>query len=458
MFNKVLIANRGEIAVRIIRACREMNIETVAVYSTADKDSLAVTLATRAVCIGGPRAADSYLNIDHVLTAALGTGCDAVHPGYGFLSENPRFASLTAEHGLIFIGPDASVMGQMGDKNTARALMRGCGVPVVPGSQGLVTDPAEARATAADLGYPVLVKATAGGGGRGMRRADSPEELEGALAAASAEALSCFGDGGVYLEKLILNPRHIEVQILADRHGHVIHLGERECSIQRRNQKMLEESPAARLSEETRRAMGEAAVAAARAVGYTGAGTVEFVVDGKGSFYFIEMNARIQVEHPVTEMVTGVDIVREQIHIADGQPLKLTQEDIRPTGHAIECRLNAEDPQQGFLPSPGTIGHLHLPGGYGVRVDTPLFSGSEISPYYDSMVAKVIVCGKTRREAILRMRRALEELVVTGVKTNLGLLYMILYQPDFILGRYDTGFLDAHLESLLKPVEREMML
>ena len=455
MLKRVLVANRGEIAVRIIRACREMEIETVAVYSTADRDALHTQLATRAVCIGGPKAQESYLCQDNILSAARATGCDAVHPGFGFLSENPEFARRSEEQGLIFIGPGAEVIEQMGQKSAARQLMMKSGVPVVPGSDGIVEDAQKAQEIADRLGYPVLIKASAGGGGRGMRRVEGPEELESAFATARAEALSCFGDGSMYLEKLILAPKHIEFQILADSQGHVIHLGERDCSIQRRNQKLMEESPSKALTPALRREMGEAAVRAARAAGYRSAGTVEFVLDQKaGKYYFIEMNTRIQVEHPVTEMVTGLDLVKEQLRVAAGLPLSLTQEEVTFTGHAIECRINAEDPAQGFRPSPGTVEFLHLPGGCGVRVDTMLYPGYATSPYYDSMVAKVIVHGGTRLEAIRRMRRALEELVIQGFSTNQGLEYLILYHPEYMKGQYYTGFLDRHLTELLSLEQR----
>lgn len=450
MFHRILIANRGEIAVRIIRACRELEVETVAVYSTADADALHVKLATEAVCIGPAKAADSYLNMSALLTAALETGCDAVHPGYGFLSENAEFAELCQQCGLQFIGPSGAVIRQMGNKAAARALMRENGVPVVPGSGGPVSGPEEAAEIAAEIGYPVLLKASSGGGGRGMRRVDVPEDLPGLYAAAQAEAVACFGDGELYVEKLILHPRHIEFQILADGQGNVVHLGERDCSIQRKNQKLIEESPSKALSQELRKAMGEAAVKAARAAGYQSAGTVEFVLANDGAFYFIEMNTRIQVEHPVTEFVTGLDLIREQIRIAAGLPLRVSQEDIRQNGWAVECRINAEDPREGFRPAPGRVEFLHLPGGPGVRVDTALFHGCELSPWYDSLAAKVVVHAPTRLEALRRMRRALEELIIEGFPTTADLCHLILYQPDFVKGRYDTGFLDQHMEELLQ--------
>lgn len=450
MLKRVLIANRGEIAVRIIRACRELDIETVAVYSTADAQSLPVQLATRAVCIGPPRAADSYLNQTAVLTAAVESGCDGVHPGYGFLSENADFADLCARCGLKFIGPSGDVIRRMGNKAAARALMQSAGVPVVPGSDGAVPDAETATRVAEKIGYPVLLKASAGGGGRGMRRVFDPDALLSAFEEARAEAVACFSNGEMYLEKLILNPRHIEFQILADGHGNVVHLGERDCSIQRRNQKLMEESPSRALSDELRERMGRDAVQAARACGYEGAGTVEFVLDGTGNYYFIEMNTRIQVEHPITEMVTGLDLVREQLRIAAGLELPVRQEQVHLSGHAIEVRVNAEDPAHDFRPAPGVTRFLHLPGGCGVRVDTALYNGCELSPWYDSLAAKVIVHAPTRLQAIRRMRRALEELVVEGYPTGADLAHMILYHPDYLKGEYDTGFLEQNLESLLR--------
>ena len=450
MLKRVLIANRGEIAVRIIRACTELGIETVAVYSTADADALHVQLATESVCIGPPRAADSYLNKKAILTAAQQTGCDAIHPGYGFLSENSEFARLCTDCGFKFIGPSGDIIDRMGNKAAARALMQSVGVPVVPGSDGPVETAADALRAAEQVGYPVLVKASAGGGGRGMRRADDAEALAAAFAEARAEAEACFGDGTLYLEKLILDPRHIEFQILADSHGNVIHLGERDCSIQRRNQKLMEESPSYAVSPELRARMGADAVKAAQAVGYLGAGTIEFVLAQDGSYYFIEMNTRIQVEHPVTEMLCGLDLIAEQLRIAAGLPLPLTQEEVRLTGHAIEVRINAEDPAQDFRPAPGRVNFLHLPGGCGVRTDTALFTGCSISPYYDSMAAKIIVHAPNRLTAIRRMRRALGELVIEGVPTTADLAYRILFHPDYVRGRYDTGFLPAELENLLQ--------
>ena len=450
MLRRVLIANRGEIALRVLRACRELGIETVAVYSQADADALHVQLAGQAVCIGPARAADSYLNQDALLTVAKATGCDGVHPGYGFLSENADFADACAAAGLTFIGPSGDAIRKAGSKSAARDLMRAAGVPVTPGSDGPVASVEEALTAAESVGYPVLLKASAGGGGRGIRRCDRPEDLSAAFAEAKAEAQACFGNDEMYLEKLVLRTRHIEFQVLADRYGNVIHLGDRDCSVQRRNQKLIEEAPARCLTPELRERMGAAAVKAAKAVGYENAGTVEFLLDpDREHFYFMEMNTRIQVEHPVTELVTGLDLVREQIRVSAGLPLSVTQEEVLFRGHAIECRINAEDPAKGFQPCPGRIGFLHLPGGYGVRVDTGLYTGYELPPYYDSLMAKLIVYAPTRLEAIRRMRRALEELVIEGPATNTDLLHQILHHPDFVRGNYSTGFLEAHMDTLL---------
>ncbi|MGN0426510.1 MAG: acetyl-CoA carboxylase biotin carboxylase subunit [Agathobacter sp.] len=449
MFRRILIANRGEIAVRIIRACIEMNIETVAVYSTADKESLHVKLATQAVCIGPARAADSYLNMKSILTAAVETNCDAIHPGFGFLSENSDFARLCEECNITFIGPKADVIDAMGNKAMAKSMMRNGNVPVVPGSIGAVKDYAQVEEIAEQIGYPVLLKASAGGGGRGMRRAASKEQLESAYEEAKAEARACFGNDEMYIEKLILHPRHIEFQILADEFGNVVHLGERDCSIQRKNQKLIEESPCMLLSEELRKKMGEAAVNAAKASGYTNAGTVEFVLDENENFYFIEMNTRIQVEHGVTEMVTGIDLIKEQIRIAFHQPLGFTQEDVHLNGHAMECRINAEDPAKGFLPNSGKITFLNLPGGPGVRVDTLLYNGYETSPFYDSMMAKIIVHAPTRLEMIRKMRRALIELSTEGITTTSDFDYLVLYHPDFIKGKFNVDFIEEHMEEIL---------
>lgn len=450
MLKRVLIANRGEIALRVRRACREAGIETVSVYSQADAEALHVQLATRSVCIGPPRAADSYLNPQALLSAAIATGCDGLHPGYGFLSENPEFADACAENGITFIGPSGDAIRKAGSKSAARDLMRAAGVPVTPGSDGPASSVEDALAVAETVGYPVLLKASAGGGGRGIRRCDSAKDLPDAYAAAKAEANACFGNDEMYLEKLVLEPRHIEFQILADRQGHVIHLGDRDCSIQRRNQKLIEEAPARCLTPELREEMGRAAVKAAQAVHYEGAGTVEFLLDSDGQhFYFMEMNTRIQVEHPVTEFVTGLDLVREQLRIAAGLPLSVGQEEVRLSGCAMECRINAEDPREGFRPSPGRVEFLHLPGGPGVRVDTALFGGYQMPPYYDSLCAKVVVWAPTRLEAVRRMRRALEELIIEGYPTTADLAHLILYHPEFVKGTYDTGFLEQHMDELL---------
>ncbi len=449
MFKRILIANRGEIAVRVFRACRELDIEPVVVYSQADSEALHVQLAEQAWCIGPARSADSYLNVDAILTVAQATGCDAIHPGYGFLSENADFADACAQAGIAFIGPSGDVIRAMGNKAAARKLMVEAGVPVVPGSDGAVDTAQEAKALADSIGYPVLIKAAAGGGGRGMRRVFEPEQLIPLFEEARSESVACFGSGEMYLEKLILNPRHIEFQILADKEGHVIQLGDRDCSIQRRNQKLLEESPSKALTPELREKMGAAAVAAAKAAHYENAGTIEFVLDPEGNFYFIEMNTRIQVEHPVTELVTGMDLVREQIRIAAGLPLSCTQEEVVQKGHAIECRINAEDPANDFRPCPGKIDFVHLPGGFGVRVDTGLYTGYTLPPYYDSLMAKLIVFAPTRLEAIRRMRRALEELIIEGPANNTDLLHQIMHHPDFIRGNYNTGYLEANMDTLL---------
>ena len=449
MFKRILIANRGEIAVRVFRACRELDIEPVVVYSQADSEALHVQLAERAYCIGPARSADSYLNVDAILTVAQATGCDAIHPGYGFLAENADFADACAQAGIAFIGPSGDVIRAMGNKAAARKLMVEAGVPVVPGSDGAVDTAQEAKALADSIGYPVLIKAAAGGGGRGMRRVFEPDQLIPLFEEARSESVACFGSGEMYLEKLILNPRHIEFQILADSQGHVIQLGDRDCSIQRRNQKLLEESPSKALTPELRERMGAAAVAAARAAHYENACTIEFVLDPEGNFYFIEMNTRIQVEHPVTELVTGMDLVREQIRIAAGLPLSRTQEEVVLNGHAIECRINAEDPSNDFRPCPGKIDFVHLPGGCGVRVDTGLYTGYTLPPYYDSLMAKLIVHAPTRLDAIRRMRRALEELIIEGPANNTDLLHQIMHHPDFIRGNYNTCYLEANMDTLL---------
>lgn len=449
MFKRILIANRGEIALRVLRACREMEIETVAVYSTADADALHVQMATQSVCIGPPRAAESYLDQAALLTVAKATGCDAIHPGYGFLSENADFADACAREGLKFIGPSGDTIRMAGSKAAACARMKAAGVPTVPGSDGPVADADAALEIAERVGYPVLLKASAGGGGRGIRRVDSPEALPAAFQEASAEASACFGDGTMYLEKFVTDPRHIEFQILADSQGSTIHLYDRDCSVQRRNQKLIEEAPARCLTPELRREMGAAAVRAAKAVGYENAGTVEFLLAGDGKFYFCEMNTRIQVEHGVTELVTGVDLVRQQIRIAAGLPLGLRQEDVTLTGHAIECRVNAEDPAAGFRPCPGTASFVHFPGGTGVRVDSALYTGYTMPPYYDSLAAKLLVHAPTRLEAIRRMRRALEELTIEGFATNAELSHLILHHPDYVRGACTTAFLEQHLQELV---------
>lgn len=450
MLKRVLIANRGEIALRILRACRESGIETVAVYSQADAEALHVQLATKAVCIGPAPAAQSYLNQQALLTVAKAMQCDGIHPGYGFLSENAEFADACAEAGLIFIGPSGNTIRRAGAKSAARELMRKAGVPVTPGSDGTLKSVEEALEVAERVGYPVLLKASSGGGGRGIRRCDSAHQLPAAYAQAKAEAMACFGDDSLYLEKLVLWPRHIEFQILADKHGHVVHLGDRDCSIQRRNQKLIEEAPAWCLTPELRERMGQAAVRAAKAMGYESAGTVEFLLDKDGQhFYFMEMNTRVQVEHGVTEMVTGIDIVREQLRIASGLPLSVSQKNVRFSGHAIECRINAEDPHRDFCPSPGKVEFVHFPGGHGVRVDSALYNGCSLSPWYDSLIAKVLAAAPTRLEAIKRMRRCLEEFMLEGVATNAELSYQILYYPAFIRGAYTTAFLEENLPELL---------
>lgn len=450
MLKRVLIANRGEIALRILRACRELDIETVAVYSEADEEALHVQLATQAVCIGPAKAADSYLNQNALLTVAKATGCDGVHPGYGFLSENADFADACVEEGLTFIGPSGAAIRKAGSKSTAREIMRAAGVPVTPGSSGPVNNLEAALAAAEQVGWPVLLKASAGGGGRGIRRCNSADELPAAYAEAKAEAKACFGSDEMYLEKLVLNPRHIEFQILADRRGHIIHLGDRDCSVQRRNQKLIEEAPARCLTPRLRAKMGEAAVRAARAVDYEGAGTVEFLLDADGKhFYFMEMNTRIQVEHGITELVTGVDLVRQQLRIASGLSLDITQEDVHLSGHAMECRINAENPAEDFRPCPGQVSFLHFPGGAGVRVDSCLYDGCVLPPYYDSLAAKLLVHAPTRLEAIRKMRRCLEEFTLEGFPTNAELSYQILYHPIFVRGSCTTAFLEEHMPDLL---------
>lgn len=443
MFRKILIANRGEIAVRIIRAARELGIDTVAVYSTADKEALHTLLADEAVCIGPAKSTDSYLNMNAVLSAAVLTGAEAIHPGFGFLSENSKFATMCEEVGIKFIGPSGAVMDLMGDKINARAQMIKAKVPVIPGSDGEVHTSEEALEVAEKIGYPVMLKASAGGGGKGIRKVEKAEDLVAAFESASSEAKAAFGNGAMYMERVIYPARHIEVQILADQQGHVVHLGERDCSLQRNNQKVLEESPSVAIGKTLRQQIGEAAVRAAESVGYENAGTIEFLLDeAKGEFYFMEMNTRVQVEHPVTEFVTGVDIVKEQIKIADGQELSFSQEDVEIRGHAIECRINAENPAFNFAPSPGKISNLYLPsGGVGLRVDSAVYPGYTIPPYYDSMIAKIIVHGENRFDALMKMQRALYELEIDGVVTNSGFQLDLISDPNVIAGDYDTAFL-----------------
>lgn len=446
MFNKVLIANRGEIAVRVIRACRELGIRTVAVYSTADRNALHVKLADEAICVGPAATSESYLNIRSILAACDLTGAEAVHPGFGFLSENSNFARTCERCGIKFIGPRWESIVQMGDKAQAKETMKAAGVPVIPGSDGEIKDVEEAKALALQVGYPVMVKASAGGGGRGIRMVREPADLEAAIVAAKEEALRFFANDGVYLEKFIEGPRHVEIQVLADEYGNTLYLGERDCSMQRRNQKVLEESPCPVMSKDLRARMGEAAVLAAKACGYQNAGTVEFLLDIHGNFYFMEMNTRIQVEHPITELVTGVDLVQAQLLIAQGKELWLKQEDIDLTGHAIECRINAENPSLGFRPSPGKITALNVPGGPGVRIDSAVYQGYEITPYYDSMIAKLIVYAKDRDTAIRKMKWALAEFVVEGVDTNIDFQLDILRDEVFVSGDFDNGFLDRKMK------------
>jgi len=445
MFQKILIANRGEIALRIQRACRELGIPTVAVHSTADAEAMHVRLADESVCIGPPAAKDSYLNIPAILSAAAITGVDAIHPGYGFLSENARFAEMVEAHGLTFIGPSAAHIEMMGDKITAKRAMAGLGVPLVAGSDGAIEDIGEAKSLAARIGYPMLIKATAGGGGRGMKVAQTADELENAIGMARTEARAAFGNDGVYMEKYLDTPRHIELQVMADAYGNVVHFGERDCSLQRRHQKLLEEAGSPALTPAQRDALGATVTAALVKLGYRNAGTLEFLYQD-GQFAFIEMNTRLQVEHPVTEMVCGVDLVREQIRIAAGQPLGYTQEEIRFTGHAIECRVTAEDPDT-FMPTPGRVTAFHAPGGLGVRVDSALYAGYVVPPYYDSMVAKLIVHAPTRPEAIARMRRAIDEFAVMGIQTSLPLHQRILADPTFQAGTYDIHWLERFVAS-----------
>jgi len=442
MFEKILIANRGEIAVRIIRTCREMGIKTVAVYSETDKDALHVMLADEAVCIGPVKSKDSYLNVNNIISATILTGAKAIHPGFGFLSENASFAKMCEECNIVFIGPSSEIIDLLGNKSRAKDTMKAAGIPVIPGSDGEIDCLKEARQLAKGIGYPVLIKASSGGGGKGMRVVNSEEELEKAIDSAKSESKAAFDDDRVYMEKVIENPKHIEFQILADKFNNVIHLGERDCSMQRRKQKVIEESPSSMINEELRRKMGEMAVKAAKTTKYENAGTIEFLLDSKGDFYFMEMNTRIQVEHPVTEMVTGIDMIKEQILIAAGNKLSLSQKDVKLQGHAIECRINAEDPKRNFMPSPGLIENLLLPGGYGVRVDTAIYPGYKVPPTYDSMLAKFIVHGATREEAISRMKRVLVEFAIDGIATNAEFVYDLIEQEAFIKGTYDTSYIE----------------
>ncbi|WP_379966442.1 acetyl-CoA carboxylase biotin carboxylase subunit [Ectobacillus sp. sgz5001026] len=445
MIKKVLIANRGEIAVRIIRACKELNIETVAIYSEADREALHVQIADEAYCVGPTPSKDSYLNMTNIVSVAKLTGCDAIHPGYGFLAENADFAELCEECNVTFIGPSPAAINKMGTKDVARETMKQAGVPIVPGSNGIIDSTEEAVELANQMGYPVIIKATAGGGGKGIRVARDEEALVKGIQITQREASTAFGNPGVYIEKYIEDFRHVEIQIMADKHGNAIHLGERDCSIQRRLQKLLEETPSPALDEEVRAKMGAAAVTAALAVNYSGAGTIEFIYEYKEKkFYFMEMNTRIQVEHPVTEMVTGVDLIKEQIRVAAGEKLSLTQEQVEFKGWAMECRINAENPAKNFMPSPGKVSMYLAPGGNGVRIDSAVYPGYTISPFYDSMVAKLIVYGKTREEAIAKMKRALGEFVIEGVHTTIPFHLQLLNNPDFVKGEFNTKFLETH--------------
>jgi len=445
LFSKILIANRGEIAVRIIRACRELGIRTVAVFSQADADSLHVHLADEAVCIGPPPAGQSYLQVPRIISAAEITGADAIHPGYGFLAENAQFAEVCEACGIRFIGPPAPSIQRMGDKAAARRLAAAQGVPVLPGTENPVRGLEEARRAAREIGYPVMIKASAGGGGKGMRAVMGPEHLESCLAMAAAEAAAAFGEPAVYLERLLPDPRHVEIQILIDLHGQGVYLAERDCSIQRRHQKLLEEAPSPALSDSLRQAMGQAALRVAEAAGYRNAGTVEFLLDERGRYYFMEMNTRIQVEHPVTEMVTGLDLVKSQVRIAAGEPLSFVQDEVRLVGHSLECRINAEDPDR-FLPCPGRLSTFRTPGGPGVRIDSHAYAGYVVPPYYDSLLAKLIVHGRDREEAIARMRRALDEMLIEGVRTTIPFHQRLLRHPDVLAGRTSTRFLERLLQ------------
>ncbi len=445
MYNKILIANRGEIAVRIIRACRNMGITSVAVYSKEDQDSLHTRMADQRVCIGEGPPGNSYLNIDRIISAALTTKADAIHPGYGFLSENSEFARKCREYGIDFIGPDADLIDAMGNKSRARKTMMAAGVPVTPGTEDPVFDAQIALEKAKEIGFPVMIKASSGGGGKGMRVSEDEDDFIPNFNMAQRESVNAFADDTMYLEKFIRKPRHVEMQIIADKFGNVVILGDRDCSVQRNHQKMIEESPSPAISEDMRREMYNVAEIAAKCVGYYSAGTIEFIVSQTGEFYFMEMNTRIQVEHPVTEMVTDVDLIEEQIRVSAGEKLSFTQEDIKVTGHAIECRINAEIPEQNFIPSPGKITHIHFPGGNGVRIDTYIYSGYTVPSEYDSMIAKIIVKGKDRNAAIARMKTALDELVITGIRTNISFQYLIFSNPIFCAGEADTGFIEGIL-------------
>lgn len=448
MFKKILIANRGEIAVRIIRACHEMGIQTVAVYSEADKTALHTQMADEAVCIGPAKSKDSYLNMQNILSATVLMGAEAIHPGYGFLSENSKFAQMCEECNIKYIGPSSENIDNMGNKLKAREIMIKAGVPVVPGSGGSVDSEIDAISSAEKIGYPVMIKASAGGGGRGIRVVTKVEDLIPAYNTAKAESKTAFGDDTMYMEKFIEEPRHIEFQILADEHGNVVHLGERDCSVQRRNQKVIEEAPGAAMTQELRKQMGEVAIKAAKSINYKNAGTIEFLLDKHGKYYFMEMNTRIQVEHPITEMITGVDLVKEQIKIASGQVLSYKQEDIKIQGHAIECRINAENPYRNFMPCPGEIKLLHLPGGNGVRIDSAAYQGYKIPPTYDSMIGKLIVHGRDRNEALCKMRRALGEFIIEGVDTNIDFQFKIINNENFIKGKFDTSFINKEFKNL----------
>jgi acetyl-CoA carboxylase biotin carboxylase subunit len=454
MIRKILIANRGEIALRIIRACREMGIDTVAVYSQADRDSLHVRFADEAVCIGPPSSTDSYLNIPQLISAVEVTDADAIHPGYGFLAENAEFADICHSHGIIFVGPSAETIGQMGDKAFARKMMSEAGVPVTPGSTEAIENAERAIEIANDIGFPVILKAVAGGGGRGMRIVRTREAMETAFDMARAEALSGFKNAELYIEKYLQNPRHVEIQVIGDKQGNAVYIGERDCSIQRRHQKLVEESPSPAVTPELRKEMGETAVRAAKAVKYDSTGTVEFLLDGDGHFHFMEMNTRIQVEHPVTEMVSGLDLIKDQISVAGGEPLPYKQKDIKLTGHAIECRLNAEDPDREFLPTPGKIESFHIPGGPGVRVDTHAYAGYVVPAYYDSLLAKLITHGRDREEALIRMQRALEEFIVEGIPTTIPFHQLVLSHESFQSGNYHTGSIEQIISSQKETVGR----